>query len=63
MCVGIDQKPSRYSRSARFRCDWYLDNKNSVIGELCAYRVGYHVGVYFKSFKSGMMVFICILLK
>ena len=43
---GIDQKPSRYSQSARFRCDWFLDNKNSVIGELCAYRVGYHVGVF-----------------
>ena len=24
---GIDQKHSRYSRSAHFRCDWILDNK------------------------------------
>ena len=43
---GIDQKPSRYSRSARFRCDWFLDNKINVIGELCAHRVGYHIGVF-----------------
>ena len=61
---GIDQKPSRYSRSARFRCNWFLDNKNSVIGELCAYHVGLVPRWYiFKTFKSGTMVFICVLLK
>ena len=55
----IDQKLSRYYWSARFRCYWFLDNKNSVIGELCAYHVGYHVGVFLR----GTMVFICIVLK
>ena len=56
VCYVIDQKPSRYSQSARFRCDWFLDNKNNVIGKLRAYRI-------FETFKSGMIVFICILLK
>ena len=27
VCYGINQKPSQYSRNARFRCDWFLDNK------------------------------------
>ena len=45
---GIDHKPGRYSRSAHFWCDWFLDNKNSVIGELCACRVGYHIGVFLR---------------
>ena len=48
MHYGIDQKPSRYSRSARFQCDWFLDNKNSVIDELCAYHIGRHVGVFLR---------------
>ena len=46
MCYGIDQKDRNPAdipgMHARFRCDWFLDNKNSVIGELCAYHVSYH---------------------